>query len=196
MREFFPMAEEVEFQWSGQVIESIDGLAFIGRNSDAEPHIHIATGDSGNGMTHGTIAGMLLTDLIAGRPNAWASLYNPSRLKLGAAAEFVGENANVAAQFLDYLTPGDRASTSGIGRGEGAVIRRGLSKIAAFRDARGVLHEYSAVCPHLGCVVAWNSAETTWDCPCHGSRFDTLGRVINGPSIGNLSPAGDQAASG
>ena len=190
MREFFPMAGEVEFQWSGQVIESIDGLAFIGRNSESEPHIHIATGDSGNGMTHGTIAGILLTDLIAGRTNAWTSLYNPSRFRLGATAEFVEENVNVAAQFLDYLTPGDCTSTNEIGRGEGAVVRRGLSKIAAFRDAKGLLHEHSAVCPHLGCVVAWNSAETTWDCPCHGSRFDTSGRVINGPAIGNLSPAG------
>ena len=85
--------------------------------------------------------------------------YNPTRLRLGASAEFVRENVNVAAQFLDYLTPGDRTSTSEIGRGEGAVIRSGLSKIAAYRDAKGLLHEHSAVCPHMGCVV--NSAETT-----------------------------------
>ena len=194
MREFFPMGGEVEFRWSGQVIESIDGLAFIGRNSDSEPHIYIATGDSGNGMTHGTIAGMLLTDLIAGRTNSWTSLYSPTRLKLGAAAEFLGENANVAAHFLDHLTPGDRISTNEIGRGEGAVIRRGLSKIAAYRDVKGLLQEHSAVCPHMGCVVAWNSAETTWDCPCHGSRFDISGKVINGPSIGNLAPADNQVA--
>ena len=189
MRRSFPLAGEIEARWSGQYLQSIDGLAYIGRNSKAEPHLYIATGDSGSGMTHGTIAGILLTDLIAGRPNEWQSLYDPTRIRISAAADFVKENLNVAAQFLDYLTPGSRDSAEDIACGEAAVIRKGVYKIAAFRDAHGTLHERSAVCPHLGCIVAWNSVEKTWDCPCHGSTFDPLGNVITGPAVTGLGPA-------
>ena len=108
MRGRFPKAGAVEFRWSGQVIQSIDGLAYIGQNSEAEQNLFIATGDSGNGMTHGTIAGMLITDLIFGRKNRWKSLYDPLRIRFGAAAEFAKENLNVAAQFRDYATTGER----------------------------------------------------------------------------------------
>jgi glycine/D-amino acid oxidase-like deaminating enzyme/nitrite reductase/ring-hydroxylating ferredoxin subunit len=190
MRERFPKAEAIEFRWSGQVIQSVDGLAYIGRNSGAEPNLYIATGDSGNGMTHGTIAGVLITDLILGRENAWKSLYDPLRIRFGAAAEFAKENLNVAAQFGDYATAGERSSPDEIVPGEGAIIRRGLTKVAVSRDGNGVLHELSATCPHLGCLVDWNSTERTWDCPCHGSRFDVFGRVINGPAIAGLEATG------
>jgi nitrite reductase/ring-hydroxylating ferredoxin subunit len=186
MRERFPIAGSIEFRWSGQIIQSIDGLAYIGRNSEAEENLYIATGDSGNGMTHGTIAGMLLTDLILGRKNKWKSLYDPLRIRFGAASEFAKENLNAAAQFSDYATTAERNSPEDIGSGEGTVIRRGLAKLAISRDASGVLHELSAVCPHLGCLVNWNSTERTWDCPCHGSRFDASGKAINGPATGNL----------
>jgi glycine/D-amino acid oxidase-like deaminating enzyme/nitrite reductase/ring-hydroxylating ferredoxin subunit len=183
----FPALGPVDYRWSGQVMETIDGLAFIGRNPGDEANVFIATGDSGMGMTHGTIAGILLTDLILGRENPWAALYDPSRKTLRAAGEFLKENLNVAGQYADWLTRGDVASADAIPHGSGAVIRRGLSKVAAYRDEHGQLHERSAVCPHLGCLVAWNDAEKTWDCPCHGSRFDRLGQVINGPANRGLA---------
>jgi Rieske Fe-S protein len=181
------MMEEVRFRWSGQVMETIDGLAFIGPNPLDEPNVFIVTGDSGMGMTHGTIAGILLTDLILGRENAWATLYDPSRKTLRAAGEFAKENLNVVKQYGDWLTGGEVGSPEEIRPGAGAVIRRGLSKVAAYRDEQGALHECSAVCPHLGCIVDWNDAEKTWDCPCHGSRFDRLGTVLNGPANSDLS---------
>ncbi len=190
-RNRFPMAGEVEFRWSGQVMEPIDSLAFIGRNPADAGNVFIATGDSGMGMTHGTIAGMLLTDLIVGRKNPWADLYDPSRKTLKAAKDFAQENVNVAAQYADLVTPGEVDSVDEVAKGDGAIVRQGLSKIAAYRDDDGTLHRMSAVCVHLGCIVAWNPTEKTWDCPCHGSRYDCFGAVIEGPANSNLPPAED-----
>jgi glycine/D-amino acid oxidase-like deaminating enzyme/nitrite reductase/ring-hydroxylating ferredoxin subunit len=187
----FPMIEEIEFQWSGQVMEPVDGLAFIGRNPMDEDNVFIATGDSGNGMTHGTIAGILLTDLIMGRKNEWAELYDPERKTLKALPEFASENLNVAAQYTDLVTSGDVDSKDEIKPGDGAIIRDGLKKVAVYRDESGKLHERSAICVHLGCVVSWNSKEKTWDCPCHGSRYDAYGHVFQGPANRNLDPVDD-----
>jgi glycine/D-amino acid oxidase-like deaminating enzyme/nitrite reductase/ring-hydroxylating ferredoxin subunit len=181
-RERFPSVGEVAYVWAGQVMEPVDSLAFIGRNPLDRENVYTVTGDSGNGMTHGTIAGMLITDLILGRHNAWADLYDPGRVTLRATGEFAKEAVNMAAQYADHLTGGDVGAVDEIARDSGAVLRRGASKIAVYRDATGELHERSAVCPHLGCVVAWNPADKTWDCPCHGSRFDKFGTVINGPA--------------
>ena len=188
-RERFPQVESFEFRWSGQVMETVDGLAFIGRNPLDSDNVYIATGDSGHGMTHGTIAGMLLTDLIQGRENKWAELYDPSRkpLSLSAAKDFAQENLNVAAQYRDHVTPGEVSDESEIRAGEGAIMRRGLTKVACYRDEAGALHERSAICTHLGCVVQWNSTEKTFDCPCHGSRFQKDGHVVNGPAISALA---------
>jgi Rieske Fe-S protein len=184
----FPMSQDVAYSWSGQVLEPVDGLAFIGKNP-GDDNVYIATGDSGNGMTHGTIAGILITDLIQGRKNPWADIYDPSRITLRAAKEFTRENLNVAAQYADLLTGGDIDSADQLPREAGAILRRGLTKLAVYRDAHGKLHELNAKCPHLGCIVAWNSIEKTWDCPCHGSRFEALGEVINGPAVSGLAPA-------
>jgi nitrite reductase/ring-hydroxylating ferredoxin subunit len=196
-------------------MEPADGMAFIGRNPMDKPNVYVVTGDSGNGMTHGIVAGLLLSDLIQDRPNEWASLYDPGRVIMRTAADFVKENLNVAAQYAKgylgtgvimrttadfvkenlnvaaqyakgYLGTGEREGADEIGPDEGAVIRRGVKKVAIFRDESGGLHELSAVCPHLGCIVAWNNVEKTWDCPCHGSRFDKIGRVINGPANTDL----------
>jgi glycine/D-amino acid oxidase-like deaminating enzyme/nitrite reductase/ring-hydroxylating ferredoxin subunit len=188
-RRRFPMMGPVEYAWAGQVMETQDYLAFIGRNPMDHENIYVVTGDSGMGITHGTIAGMLLSDLILGRTNPWEALYDPSRVRLGAAADFARENSNVALQYTDWLTGGDVASADEIPAGNGAIVRRGLEKIAVYRDPQGRLHERHAACPHLGCVVHWNRAETTWDCPCHGSRFDRYGKVINGPANRDLAPA-------
>jgi len=193
-RERFPMMREIEFRWSGEVMEPVDGLAFIGRNPMDHDNVFIATGDSGNGMTHGTIAGILLTDLIMGRQNEWAEIYDPSRITLGAISDYAKENINVAGQYADLVTPGEIDSVKEIENGCGAIIRRGLSKVAAYRDDAGELHELSAVCRHLGCIVDWNSFEKTWDCPCHGSRYDALGHVIMGPANSDLPPAEAEAA--
>lgn len=184
----FPTTQPPHYKWSGQVMETIDGLAFIGRNPLDAKNIYLATGDSGMGMTHGTIAGMLLTDLILGRHHPWAKLYDPGRKTVQAAGSFLKENLNVAAQYAAWVTAGDVNSVEDIKPGTGAIVRRGLTKVAAFRDDAGVLHELSATCPHLGCIVQWNHQEHSWDCPCHGSRFDCHGHVTSGPANVNLEP--------
>ncbi len=186
-RERFPQIGQIEFRWSGQVMEPVDYLAFIGRNPLDSDNVFIATGDSGQGMTHGTIAGMLLSDLIQERENPWADLYSPSRITLRAMPEYAGENINVAGQFADYVTAGDIQSEDELKPGQGAVMRHGLTKVAVYRDENGAIHKRSAVCPHLGCVVAWNECEKTWDCPCHGSRYSAEGRVYQGPANTDLS---------
>jgi len=188
-RKRFPMMGEPQFAWGGQVMETQDYLAFIGRNPMDHENILVVTGDSGMGITHGTIAGMLLSDLILGRTNPWEALYDPSRVTLRAAGDFARENSNVALQYADWLTGGDVSSADEVPAGGGAIVRRGLEKIAVYRDDQGQVHECLAKCPHLGCVVHWNPAETTWDCPCHGSRFDRYGKVINGPANRDLAPA-------
>jgi glycine/D-amino acid oxidase-like deaminating enzyme/nitrite reductase/ring-hydroxylating ferredoxin subunit len=194
-RQRFPMMEQIEYRWSGQVMEPTDGLALIGRNPGDASNVYIATGDSGMGMTHGTIAGMLLTDLIAGRDNPWATLYDPSRKSLKSIGTFVQENLNVAAQYTEWLSSGDIDSESKIPKECGAVLRHGMHKVAVYRDENGTLHRRSAVCPHLKCIVAWDSTEHTWNCPCHGSRFDAYGKVINGPANTDLSPIEMQTSS-
>jgi Rieske Fe-S protein len=174
------------------VMETMDGLAFIGRNPMDADNVFIATGDSGMGITHGSIAGMLLCDLILGKENPWAKLYDPSRKNVWAAGTYATENLNVAAQYTDWLTPGEVDSVDEIAAGTGAILRRGMTKVAASRDENGAVTEVSAVCPHLNCIVQWNNAEKTWDCPCHGSRFGADGQVINGPANVNLAPVEPQ----
>ena len=188
----FPTIERVVYRWSGEVMEPVDRIGLIGRNPNDAANVYIVTGDTGMGMTHGTIAGMLLPDLIGGRPNPWERLYDPSRVRLRSAPAFLSEAANMARQYADWVTPGEVRSVDEIPADSGAVLRRGLTKVAVYRDAHGVVHERSAVCPHLGCIVGWNHAEGTWDCPCHGSRFDGRGRVLNGPAASDLSKAHEE----
>jgi glycine/D-amino acid oxidase-like deaminating enzyme/nitrite reductase/ring-hydroxylating ferredoxin subunit len=190
-RRRFPMAEDVEYQWSGEIMETMDGLAFIGREDDGS-RVYIATGDSGQGMTHGTLAGLILSDLVLGRESSWAELYSPRRRRMGALKDFALENLNVARQYVSLVSPGEVESVGEIAPGSGAVVRRGLRKIAVYRDVRGLLHERSAICTHLGCVVQWNSMEKSWDCPCHGSRYDALGKVLHGPAVNDLRQEPDK----
>ena len=168
-------------------MESMDGLAYIGRDPSQE-NVYIATGDSGTGMTHGTIAGLVITDLIHGAEVPWAALYDPSRVTMKAAGTFVREASNMAWQYTDWILPSEVRSVDDIRAGSGAVIRRGVQRIAVYRDSTGELHEMSAKCTHLGCVVKWNDGENTWDCPCHGSRFDAFGQVLGGPAVNALEP--------
>jgi len=185
---YFPMVGEVEYHWSGQVMETIDGLAFIGRNPMGPDGLYLATGDSGMGLTHGTIAGMLLRDQISDRVNPWTKIYDPARLRVGALATWAKENLNVALQYKDYaVTPGEESTAEEIEPGHGAVIIEDGQRVAAFRDGAGQLHRCSAVCTHLGGIVHWNPVEMSWDCPCHGSRFTPDGTLLHGPAIQPLS---------
>jgi glycine/D-amino acid oxidase-like deaminating enzyme/nitrite reductase/ring-hydroxylating ferredoxin subunit len=182
-------AGEIAFRWSGQIIEPADGLPFIGLNSMSR-HVYVATGYSGNGITFGTVAGMLVSDLMLNRPNAYAELFAATRIKaLTAAYDYVKENLqfpirlitnrltsiNVEDQPIQALRPAG-----------GGIFDSDEGKVAVCRDAKGVIHACSAVCTHLGCDVAWNESEQTWDCPCHGSRFSPDGSVINGPAVSDL----------
>jgi glycine/D-amino acid oxidase-like deaminating enzyme/nitrite reductase/ring-hydroxylating ferredoxin subunit len=187
-RDRIPQAGDVKWTWSGQVMEPADSLAFIGRYPKVGDNVYVITGDSGHGMTHGTIGGMIIRDLVAGRENPWADLYEPSRVTMRSLGEVAVENLNTLPQYGKWLTPGDAASPRQIAAGEGAVIRHGFSKVAVYRDDQGRLHTMSAVCPHLGCLVNWNGTEKTWDCPCHGSRFSAEGKVLNGPANTDLQP--------
>jgi glycine/D-amino acid oxidase-like deaminating enzyme/nitrite reductase/ring-hydroxylating ferredoxin subunit len=194
-RQYFPQCQDVLYRWSGQVMETVDGLAYLGRNPGSR-NVYVITGDSGMGMTHGTMGGIIVTDLIQSRPNPWAALFDPARKTVRAAGEYVRENVNVAVQYVkDYVTPGEAGAPDELRPGTGALIRRGALKVAAYKDEQGHVHECSAVCPHLQCIVHWNPGERSWDCPCHGSRFDPYGRVLNGPAVSDLTPVQNEAGS-
>jgi Rieske Fe-S protein len=184
-RRHFPAVETVHHRWSGQVLETIDGLAFIGPTPSGPSNLLMVSGDSGMGLTHGTIAGMLLADRIAGRENPWARFYDPSRRPLAAAATYLRENLRGSFGYANWLKPGDGDPNS-LAPDSGGVFGWGPDKRAIYRDFDGTLHARQALCPHLGGVVGWNDAEKTWECPCHGSRFDRFGRVIQGPANQDL----------
>jgi nitrite reductase/ring-hydroxylating ferredoxin subunit len=192
-RSRFPMMTEVIYEWSGQVMEPVDSLAYLGRNPMDKYNVYVITGDSGNGMTHCTIGAMLITDLIMNQPNAWAELYDASRISLRSIGEFIRENANVAAQYEEWLAAKPRPDYLDLIPNEGQVFRDGLSMVAVYKDEVGNLEFMSAACPHLGGVVHWNSVEKSWDCPCHGSRFDCHGQVIEGPAVSNLEKVNIEA---
>jgi len=184
-RKHFPLITDVVFRWSGQVLEPLDYMGFIGKNPGDE-NIYIVTGDSGNGMTHTTIAGILITDLILGKENKWTSLYSPKRIPIKVPGRFLSETLNMAKQYGDYIKKADIEEADQLASDEGAILSKGFRKIALYRDPTGTLHSFTAVCPHLGCVLQWNGDEKTFDCPCHGSRFSKEGVVINGPAVSNL----------
>ncbi len=185
-REKFSMAGEVVTRWSGQVQEPADYVAFIGKAPTKGENVYVITGDSGMGLTHGTLGAILISDLIQGRSNPWVKLYDPGRKTFDS--DFIKENLNVAARYTELLTPGEVKSPQEIQPGEGAVIREGLKKLAVYKDPSGHVTQCSAICTHLQCVVHWNPVEKSWDCPCHGSRFDPQGKVLMGPAIDDLHP--------
>ena len=182
----FPYFSDIACKWSGQVMEPVDSLAYIGRNPGDE-NIYIITGDSGNGMTHCTLGGIIINDLITGNTNPWADLYDPSRITLRTGVDYLKENSNMAYKMVkDWVTAGDVDEASQLPAGKGAIISKGLEKLAVYKDEAGTLHSCSAVCPHLGGVLQWNDDEKSFDCPLHGSRFTAYGTVINGPAICGL----------
>jgi glycine/D-amino acid oxidase-like deaminating enzyme/nitrite reductase/ring-hydroxylating ferredoxin subunit len=184
-RSQFPAMGEVVYHWSGQVMEPLDSLAFIGRNPGND-HIYIITGDSGNGMTHGTIGGLLITDLINEKENPWAEVYKPTRVPLKVAGSYIKEALSMAGQYADWVSKADLGSIDELANGKGAIVSSGLKRLAVYKNDQGRVEVFSAACPHLGCVVQWNADEKTFDCPCHGSRFSKEGVVLNGPAISGL----------
>lgn len=178
----------VEFRWSTQDNNTVDRVPFIGKLSMGSERLYVGTGFAGWGMTNSHVSAMLLTDMILGRENPWAELFDPSRFKpVTAARDFIRENMNVAKEFM-----GDRASVpelddlAKIPLGGGEVVGWKGEKVAVYKDEGGTVHACSALCTHMGCLVHWNSAERSWDCPCHGSRFDHDGKVIQGPANEDL----------
>ncbi len=190
-RKHFPMVTSFEYGWSGQVMETVDGLGFIGHNPLDKDNVYVITGDSGMGMTHGTLGGMIVTDQIMDRKNPWAALYAPNRKTLRATGRYLQGTANALAQYTDWLSSADATEMNQIAPDSGALLRHGLGKVAVYRAASGELHKCSATCPHLGAIVQWNESDKTWDCPMHGSRFDKFGTVINGPANCDLGSVSD-----
>jgi glycine/D-amino acid oxidase-like deaminating enzyme/nitrite reductase/ring-hydroxylating ferredoxin subunit len=191
-RTHFPAVEEVMFRWSGQVFETADGLAMIGRKPLGKPWSFLATGDSGMGMTHGTIAGLMLSDMARGETHPWEDVYDPGRTRVGSLGKLLRENMNVGKVLVsDWVKPGEVQDPDEIKPGSGAVIRNGITKIALYRDDAGDFHACSAVCPHKGCIIQWNDGEKSWDCPCHGSRYSNTGEVLTGPTRSPLEPLPD-----
>ena len=186
IRNLVPSIGDEVTRWSGQVLETTDYAAFSGLNPGGK-NVYVHTGDSGQGMTHGVIGGILIAALIIDDKHPWQGLYEPSRKPTRDLTNFVRENMTAIKNFAEYVAPGEVSSYDDIQSGEGAIVRAGLQKVAAYRDTHGKLHKYSAACTHIGCRLHWNSFERCWDCPCHGSQFATDGTALNGPATASLA---------
>ena len=197
LRGIWPDAE-IDHHWSGQVLQSVDGLPYIGETVERQ---FVATGFGGNGITFGTLSATMARDRVLGLRNPWEDLFSVDRKKLSAVWNYLTENKD----YPYYLVKTQLAATAGdalgvVGCGEGKILRLDGRKVAVYRDEHGAVTTLCPVCPHLGCIVAWNGAEKTWDCPCHGSRFTAKGEVIGGPAEkplknGNVSsPTSDTSA--
>jgi glycine/D-amino acid oxidase-like deaminating enzyme/nitrite reductase/ring-hydroxylating ferredoxin subunit len=181
-------AAKIDHRWSGQVIETTDGMPFIGENAEGQ---FIGTGFSGNGMTFGTVTAMMARDWAMGAANPWTDLFDVDRKKIkGGAWDYLVENKDYPYYLMKsrFAAP-EGESVRAVKSGEGKIIKLKGKKVAVYRDAKGEVKKLSAVCTHMGCIVRWNQAESTWDCPCHGSRFKPEGEVISGPAEAPLGPA-------
>ncbi|GAB4819568.1 hypothetical protein N2152v2_006614 [Parachlorella kessleri] len=182
-------AGEVLFRWNGQVMEPADLLYLHGKDPlKPDSNTYIITGDSGQGVTGGTIGGIVVSDEILGRPNPWAEIYSPSRAPPAKSLmEIADEGLTTTVSFAERVIPKVTLSYE-LEPDSGAIVQKGLHKVALYVDAKGEKHAYSAVCKHMGCIVHWNSIEKTFDCPCHGSHFSCYGKVIQGPAKADLDP--------
>ncbi|MFD0749131.1 FAD-dependent oxidoreductase [Mucilaginibacter calamicampi] len=179
----------VKYKWSSQYYIPVDGLPYIGKQPLAADGIYCATGYNGNGMMLGSVAAKILSDLVQGKNNRYADLFNPARVKpIDGFTEFVKENADVAYHFVaDRFNFKETDSLKRLQPGTGKLVEVDGEKIAAYRDDEGNIHALSPVCTHAACIVNWNGEEKTWDCPCHGARYDIDGNVLTGPATRNLS---------
>jgi glycine/D-amino acid oxidase-like deaminating enzyme/nitrite reductase/ring-hydroxylating ferredoxin subunit len=178
----------VEFRWSTQDNNTVDRVPYIGKLSTGSEHLYVATGFAGWGMTNSHVAAQLLGDMILGRDNPWAELFDPSRFKpVTSARDFIRENMNVAKEFMaDRISTPELNDMEELPTGGGAVVEWKGERVAVYKDEAGKVFSCSAVCTHMGCIVHWNGAEKSWDCPCHGSRFNYNGKVIQGPANRDL----------
>lgn len=178
--------KSVDYRWSAQMYNPADGLPYIGKMSG----VYVATGYSGEGLAFGTLAAQLIHDEVVGRHNNCAEILTPNRTKpLAAAGSFLAENVGTMAHFLaDRFKKPEVKEPEHIPVGEGAICNLHGNKVAVYHGTEGVFHYLSPVCTHMACIVGWNSAEKSWDCPCHGARFDAFGQVLNGPAVNNLKP--------
>ncbi len=180
--------KEIVYRWSSQVYEPVDGLPLIGLQP-FDKHVYVGTGYSGNGMTFSNIAAMIISDTILGCSNPYAELYDSTRVDLLAAAGgLTAKTANVTVNSISSFFQKDGSDVEEVARGEGKVLQMGIDKVAVYRDDDGAVHAISPYCTHAKCVVNWNNAEKSWDCPCHGGRFSPTGEVIEGPPPRDLSP--------
>ncbi|BDB30522.1 FAD-dependent oxidoreductase (plasmid) [Cupriavidus sp. P-10] len=176
---------EPAWRWSAQHYHSPDELPYIGQDSAG---FYVATGFSTDGLVYGTLAGRLIADQINGRENRWSELYRVRRFHPGrAGSDMFKANTGVAKEFFhDYVTYRSAKPAQALAPGQGAIVRLGHERVAAYRDAAGALHVVSAVCTHMKCMVHWNAVERSWDCPCHGSRYSPDGQVLEGPALSPL----------
>lgn len=183
-REYFG-AEDISHEWGGQHYRPADLLPFIGQRLGSRSYV--ATGFATDGLTYGTVAALIIKDDILGIQNPYAEIYRSSRITpLKSAYKFIKENLNVVQQYAgDYLR---HDSVKKLRADEGIVVNENGRRYAINKDQEGTLHVCSGICPHMGCIVHWNEGEHSWDCPCHGSRFDRLGNVIEGPALKSLGP--------
>jgi Rieske Fe-S protein len=177
--------KSIDYSWSTQDNYPFDSVPFIGKIPGSR-HIYVATGFKGSGMTYGTIAAMVLVDAITGRENPWQELYDPHRVNIKAeGGELISNTAQIAAEFI-----GDRISKpkdiKDMANGEGAIAEVEGDRLAVFKDDLGKIHAVKPACAHMGCIVSWNDAERSWDCPCHGSRYDYDGPVLHSPTVKDL----------
>jgi glycine/D-amino acid oxidase-like deaminating enzyme/nitrite reductase/ring-hydroxylating ferredoxin subunit len=194
-RASFPV-RSIEYRWSAHDYVPVDSVPYVGR-SPRSLRVHVATGFKKWGMTNGTAAGMILADTLVGRANPWAEVFDATRVDTSKSTvkEFVSENLDVGKRFVsDHVTRLASPPAEHLAPGEGGLVKVDGEDVAAYRRPDGSLVAVSAVCTHLGCTVAWNPAETTWDCPCHGSRFSCEGKVVYGPAVADLASLGPDPA--
>jgi len=180
--------KSVDYKWSAQYYEPNDGLPYIGHLPGSEKNVFVATGYSGNGMIFGTLAGRIITDMILEKENPYARLLTPSRIKpVAAFKNFVKENADVVKHFIaDRITIKELEQFSDLAKGEGRVVKYQERQVAVYKDEQGIIKALHPVCPHAGCIVQWNNAEKSWDCPCHGARYNRDGELLTGPATSDL----------
>jgi glycine/D-amino acid oxidase-like deaminating enzyme/nitrite reductase/ring-hydroxylating ferredoxin subunit len=189
IREYYDV-DAVKYKWSSQYYVPVDGLPYVGQLPFAADGIYCATGYNGNGMMLGSVSGEILADLVSGKENPFADLFSPSRLKpIDGFMEFVKENADVAYHFVkDRVNIKETDTLKNLQPGTGKVVEVDGEMVAAYRDEQGEIHALNPVCTHAKCIVNWNGAEKSWDCPCHGARYDIDGTVLTGPATRALEP--------
>jgi Rieske Fe-S protein len=181
-RNLIPDLQVVSHHWSGQVLDTIDYAAFIGRNPGSK-NVYVHTGDSGQGITHGVVGSLINSALILGEDAKWQEVYEPSRKTPAAIGNFLKENVTAIKNFAEYLAPGELNSLDDLKAGDGAIVRKGLTKVAAYRDGEGILYTRSAMCTHIGCHLHWNSFEHAGIALVTVRNLRWMARPLNAPAI-------------